>query len=136
MTRGIENCNPGNIRLGKPMFQGEINPSRDDQFRQFISMPYGIRAIAEILLTYQRVHKLYTIRQIINRWAPPEDDNPTDAYIMNVADRSGFDPDAPLNMLSSDDQIGVITGIIDQEQGGMQGITEQEIASAVELAVG
>lgn len=126
--------NPGNIRVGKPLFQGELPPAEGQEFRRFTSTIYGIRAIADILLTYQMVHKLYTIRDIITRWAPPEDNNPTGAYIQNVSDRSGFDPDAPLDMRLAEDQEGVITGIIDQEQGGMAGITEDDIAAAVELA--
>lgn len=135
MTRCLQLCNPGSIRLGLPKFEDEMTPSCDDEFRQFSAMKWGIRAIGEILLTYQKKYQLRTIREIITRYAPPSDNNPTEAYIQNVADRSGLEPDATLDMTIADDMNGVITGIIDQEQAGLHSITPEDISEGVQLAL-
>ena len=41
LPRGLRNNNPGNIRRNSDVFQGEVNPSRDQQFKQFKTMAYG-----------------------------------------------------------------------------------------------
>ena len=48
-------------------------------------MAYGYRAIFKILFNYYRNYKLDTIRKMITRWAPPEDNNHTEAYIKTVS---------------------------------------------------
>lgn len=135
VPRGIKTRNPGNIRISETHWHGKLTPSIDPDFETFDKMVNGIRAIGKILLTYQSAYDLRTIREFITHWAPPSDDNPTDAYITNVADRSGFDPDAKLDMHRASDQAGVITGIIDQENGGLWGITPDQISAGVNLAL-
>lgn len=135
MTRGMELCNPGNLRIGLPAFQWEWTPSKDPEFRQFKSMLYGIRAIAETLLTYHKVHGLNTIRQMISRWAPAADNNPTDAYIENVCQACGMDPDASLDMTDAGIIEGLVTGIIKQENGSLGDITPEDITAAVALVL-
>ncbi len=116
MTRGQRLNNLGNIRIGKPVFFGEVVPGSDSEFRQFDTVENGIRAIGKILLAYFNVHGLNTIREIIGRWAPPADNNPTDAYISNVAEGTGLDADAVLQPTQDIIQ-GITTAIIKQEQG-------------------
>ena len=84
MSRGLENCNPGNIRLSRVRYQGEVRPSRDPEFRQFESLAWGYRAIFVLLDTYRRRYGLDTLRGMLSRWAPPSE-NRTDAYIRAVA---------------------------------------------------
>lgn len=96
ISRGYKNCNPGNIRINGDKFQGEIIPSQDKEFKQFETMAYGYRAIFKILGNYQRNYKLDTIRKMISRWAP-ENENDTLAYVMTVSDRSGISPDEPVS---------------------------------------
>jgi hypothetical protein len=134
-TRGIRLNNPGNLRISTTLWQGKINPSQDPDFETFDLMEHGIRAIAKTLITYQGVHALRTIRELITRWAPPSDNNPTDAYVNNVADRSGFDPDARLDMTNPSDLEGVICGIIDQENGTMDGVTSEQISAGIQSAL-
>ena len=92
--RGVRNCNPGNIRLPKEenmmrdRFDGEIRPSRDRSFRTFVKMAYGYRAMFRILRTYKNNYSLNTLEQMINRWAPPKDNNKTEVYIDFVAIRA------------------------------------------------
>ena len=40
-----------------------------------------------LLRSYYHRHKLYTIRDIISRWAPPADNNATDNYIARVSEK-------------------------------------------------
>lgn len=96
MARGLDNCNPGNIRLSKVRYKGEVRPSRDPAFRQFETQAWGYRAIFVLLHTYRVRHGLDTIRGMISRWAPPSE-NRTDAYIRAVSANTGIGPDQPLD---------------------------------------
>ena len=49
MSRGLKNCNPGNIRQSKSRYKGEVRPSRDPAFKQFESLAWGYRAIFMLL---------------------------------------------------------------------------------------
>lgn len=85
-TRGMRNNNPLNIRRGANKWLGEVDSIRgvrDADFCQFSSLMYGYRAAIKILLTYQSKYGCKTIRKIINRWAPPIENN-TRAYINRV----------------------------------------------------
>ena len=75
LPRGLRNNNPGNIRRNSDVFQGEVNPSRDKEFKQFKSVAHGYRAVFKILSNYYRVYKLTTIRKMIGRWAPENENN-------------------------------------------------------------
>ena len=85
-VRGLRNNNPGNIRLGKTPFKGEI-AGGDKAFRKFENIIYGYRAMMIILHRYYYTYHLRTVAQIIRRWAP-ENENNTQAYIKKVADMS------------------------------------------------
>lgn len=89
MTRGLRNCNPGNIRHSSDRFRGEIRPSADRSFKQFGSMAWGYRAIFVVIATYIRRHGLKSVEQIIRRWAPPSE-NDTESYIRAVCRHSGL----------------------------------------------
>jgi hypothetical protein len=66
-------------------------------FCVFTAPWWGIRAMAIILRAYQTKHGLKTLRDILNRWAPPADDNPTSNYVEYVA-KDWRDPDLPLDL--------------------------------------
>lgn len=83
-TRGIRNCNPGNIRKGCN-WKGLRCFQKDPDFCQFTHMLWGLRALCVTLRTYVRVHKRKNVSLIIQRWAPPEDHNNTVAYIDRCA---------------------------------------------------
>ena len=89
MSRGLQNCNPGNIRQSKVRYKGEVRPSRDSAFKQFESLAWGYRAIFVLLDTYRIRYGLDTIRGMISRWAPPSE-NHTETYIRAVADAVGI----------------------------------------------
>lgn len=92
MTRGLRNCNPGNIRKSKTRYLGEIIPSHDPAFKEFETMAWGYRAMFVVLHTYSR-NGYRTLRQMITRYAPPVE-NYTENYIRCVADWSGVEADA------------------------------------------
>lgn len=95
-SRGIRNCNPGNIRKTDTKWKGEV-PGGDSAFETFVSMPYGYRALIKLLQNYQKNHRLRTIRQLISRWAPSSENN-TEAYIATVAKETGFGRDQAIDM--------------------------------------
>ncbi len=81
--RGFRNNNPGNIRWGDA-WKGLSDTRTDKSFCQFFSVEYGIRAIFKILDTYRNKHRLTTIARIVDRWAPPAE-NDTGSYIDAVS---------------------------------------------------
>ena len=94
--RGIRNNNPLNIRRSGDKWQGLRTLQEDKAFCQFESMAYGWRAAFRLLChTYYGKYKLRTIRAIINRWAPPKE-NDTQYYIRSVAERTGIGADREL----------------------------------------
>ena len=93
MSRGLKNRNPGNIRISKTIYVGEVVPSQDKAFKQFEDMAHGYRAMFVLLHTYQKKYGINTIRGIINRYAPPEDNNKTENYIKMVSKESCIAPD-------------------------------------------
>lgn len=96
--RGLRNNNPLNIRLAPDNpWQGEVRPSQDKSFCQFRTMAYGYRAAMKLLRNYRERYGLNTIRGIIGRWAPPEE-NDTEAYIEAVCRYSGIDANRRLNL--------------------------------------
>ena len=101
LPRGIRNHNPLNIRRSKDLWNGMAEVQTDRAFVQFKSLEYGWRAAFYLLTrTYYHKYRLYTIRGIISRWAPPQDHNDTEAYIRNVSRLTGIDPDEPLGIPS------------------------------------
>lgn len=116
MSRGISNCNPGNIRHSSVFYQGEVQPSKDRAFKQFRSMEWGYRAMFVLLDTYRRRYGLRTLREMILRYAPPSE-NHTERYIEAVSDWTGIDPDEPLNTRSRRDMVPVVAAMSRVENG-------------------
>ena len=51
-SRGLRNCNPGNIRHSKVRYRGEKSVSTDSAFKQFESLEAGYRAMFVLLMMY------------------------------------------------------------------------------------
>ena len=115
LPRGLRNNNPGNIRKNSDVFQGE-KTSSDKEFKQFKSMAYGYRAIFKILSNYYRNYKLDTIRKMIGRWAP-ENENNTEAYVKAVSDYAGIPTDDPINVNDREQMIRIVAGMSKVENG-------------------
>lgn len=113
--RGIRNNNPGNIRLGHTMWQGEAANQPDPAFITFTEPVWGLRAIARILYTYQSAG-LNTVRKMVGRWAPPSE-NATDAYVAAVARGMGVGPDDPVDLHTPGHMVNMVQAIVLHENG-------------------
>lgn len=116
MSRGLRNCNPGNLRISNEKWQGEVCPSRDIAFKQFKNMAYGYRAIFKIIDTYYTKYYLKTIKQIISRYAP-SNENSTDDYIDFVCKRAELLPDQELSLYDKSTLIRIVSAISTMENG-------------------
>ena len=116
MSRGLRNNNPGNIRRSRVRYKGEVRPSRDPEFKEFSSMAYGYRAMFVLLDTYRSRYGLTTIRQMLNRYAPPKE-NFTEGYVRFVADYSGVMPDEIVDTRADKDMIPIVEAMSKIENG-------------------
>ena len=132
LPRGIRNHNPGNIRYSQDPWQGLAEIQSDREFFTFKSAIYGIRALARLLITYQDQYELRTISEIINRFAPRQENN-TDAYIQSVVIHSGYPSDQKLDMHKFSHLKPLVEAIIFHENG-QQPYTEAELTKALMLA--
>lgn len=85
-TRGIRNNNPGNIRNSERNdWKGEVSKAdkKDQAFEEFETMSDGVRAMMRLLQKYQRSYNLHTVKEIVERWAPRNENN-TAAYVRTV----------------------------------------------------
>lgn len=92
LPRGYRNNNPLNIRISANTWKGKVSPNTDGAFEQFVSLQYGYRAALATMRTYIRKYGCDTVEKIINRWAPPTENN-TSAYIKHVCEIANLEPD-------------------------------------------
>jgi len=115
IPRGIRNNNPGNIKKNNVEWEGLSAIQTDKTFFQFNDPIYGIRALTKILLTYRNSYNIKNIWGIINRYAPPSE-NDTESYKNFVKEKTG------LNMLEEieftvEGYLPVVKAIILMENG-------------------
>ena len=108
--RGYRNNNPLNIRHSKDKWQGRAPRQTDPLFVQFTSMAYGYRAAFVLLRTYRMKYGYNTIRKIIQRWAPANENN-TEAYIQHVSEWTGIAPDKLLAGLDANAYIAIVAAM-------------------------
>ncbi len=130
--RGIRNNNPGNINKGIG-FQGEV-AGNDSRFATFASPELGIRALTKNLMTYDKKYGLNTVQGIINRWAPPNENN-TSSYVNVVAKALGVNPTDKLNMRDPAVMAKLASSII-QHENGQNPYTAEQINAGVNMALG
>lgn len=110
MSRGLRNRNPGNIRRSGVRYVGEKVPSGDPEFREFVAVEWGYRAMFVLLYTYRLRYGLQTVAGLIGRWAPPSE-NRTESYVRFVADRCGLKDDEPIDLLDPGTMIPLAAGL-------------------------
>ena len=115
LPRGIRNNNPLNIRIGNVWLGEEPHPT-DNEFEQFVSMFYGLRAGFIILRRYIRRYHLTTVPDIISRWAPGSENN-TVKYIDTVCQLSGIAPDAQMKYEDEETLVNLVDAMIFVECG-------------------
>ena len=117
LPRGIRNNNPGNVERGKDRWLGmSADQSSDPRFLVFDTPEAGIRCLMRILINYQERHGIKTMREAINRWAPPVENN-SSAYVQHVSRLTGFDPDEPLDFLDREINVALTRSIVRHECG-------------------
>lgn len=131
LPRGLRDNNPGNIKTGIA-WMGKTGV--DGPFIIFKSMPWGLRALASDIANKIRLDGLTTIRQIITKYAPP-DENDTARYIAAVVADTGYTADQQLpatpEMLHR-----MVRAITNHELGddyGEQYITDDEIDQGIAM---
>lgn len=97
-TRGVRNSNPGNLRKSKDQWEGAIGD--DGEFVIFDSPESGVRALAKNLQSYGR-QGYDSIEKIINRWAPPNE-NDTKSYIDSVVAATGIPATQSIDLTNPD----------------------------------
>lgn len=103
----------------------------DPAFCVFTAPTYGIRALAKVLVNYKKIHGLNTVRQIISRYAPPNE-NQTTAYVQSVAKQLGVYPDTIIDI----EERGVLTVFIKaviRMENGIQPYSDDTIQQGIEL---
>lgn len=116
LPRGIRNNNPGNIRRSSDRWRGLAPIQTDTAFFNFNDPVFGIRAMVIILLKYQSHYGLRTVRSIINRWAPPVENN-TSAYARAVAAEMGVEMDDEISISRPSTMYALLCAIIRHENG-------------------
>lgn len=134
IPRGVRNNNPGNIRIGDN-WQGLAPMQEDGSFCQFSDAKYGIRALAYLLLkSYHIKRGLNTVRKIINRWAPPSE-NDTASYVMQVAKAMQVGADEAIDLTKEFALAGLVAAIIKHENGA-QPYSGLQIMAGVRMVTG
>jgi hypothetical protein len=138
MTRtpiGIRQNNPGNIRTAPQRWHGEIDPpdGADRRFEHFATPEDGIRALCRVLLNYQSKHNLHTVEALINRWAPPVE-NDTGAYADHVARLIGVNPEVRVD-LRIPGRLAQFAKAIITHENGQQPYSDAQILEGVRRAL-
>ena len=134
LTRGVRNNNPGNVRIGAP-WDGLAPHQTDPAFCQFIDAEHGIRAIAKILMSYQDIHGLHTVRGMIGRWAPLTE-NDTRGYAQFVAGHCGVGLDDAVSIHNLAFAAKMIPAMIAMECAGYQYPADVVIRGLIMAGVG
>lgn len=117
LPRGVRNFNPANIdHQPQNKWQGLSDPPSDGRFCIFKSEVWGLRALAVLLIRYFDKFECDTVAKVINRWAPPVE-NDTGAYAAAVAKRLNRSPHDPVNLHEYADLLAIMKGIVTHENG-------------------
>lgn len=132
-SRGVRNNNPGNLEFSdRNPWEGQTGS--DGRFAKFETPEHGIRALGRNLLSYQR-QGIDTVSEIINRWAPPDDNNDTESYIRSVCASLGVTSDQPIDA-SNPDTLKSLCAAIIRHENGEQPYSDQQMSTGVSAALG
>lgn len=119
VPRGQRNNNPCNIDYNpKNKWIGQLGIEEgvvQPRFARFDCPENGIRAAVRLIINYIVRYKLNTVRDIISRWAP-SNENFTEAYISAVERKSGIGT-AKVDPANADQMFALIVAIITHELG-------------------
>ena len=113
VPRNMRNNNPGNIEYGDFARKHGATGS-DGRFAIFPDLKTGQDAMASLLMGYAKEGN-NTISKIVGKWSPAGDNGAanTNAYIADVAKKTGIDPNKPLSM----GEIGAVQQAMSAHEG-------------------
>lgn len=130
-TRGNALNNPTNLNFaGQDGAMKEVGNGQA-RFAAFATPEEGIRAAGNNLLTYQKKNGMLSVREIISKWAPPNE-NDTGAYIAKVAKTLGPDVTPETKVDATDPAITskLITAIATYENGSFN-MSESDVSKSL-----
>ena len=114
--------NPGNIRVNAANdWNGKIAPVPGQVFENFDTLQDGVHALYQTLITYRSNYNLTTVRGIITRYSP-RNENDTQLYIDAVSSFMGVGAD---DQLTLDQYPALVSAITDEE--GNTAVTVSEV---------
>ena len=149
MTVGEKNNNPLNVKnVGASPWKGSTGTDPKGH-AIFPSRVWGLRAALRTLAQYQLKHKRWTIRAILETWAPSSDTigsiagakpNEPSKYARFVSDRIGIEPDSAIRLFDTDGSVTcppVLWALVDamaRYENGKAGVAmPQDFDEAVDL---
>jgi len=133
--RGIRNNNPGNLRIANNNWQGKVlvENNTDGEFEQFTSMDFGVRALVKTVATYIRNNSHITLRGIIERYAPANE-NDTQSYVKSVASYMGMGTEQPAKdwFYQKSQLTDFVKAVIKHENGRM--IADSDVKQGIFLS--
>ena len=134
-SRGLNNNNPGNLRLTLIEWNGKIPNSQntDKVFEQFSSVEFGLRALFTDVINDVANKGQNTIYKLLHAYAPTNE-NATDKYIAFVAAETDSDPHEPI-ILTQAKITDIVKAIVKQEIGttAAANITNQMYSTAFSM---
>lgn len=109
-----------------------VEQAAEPRFAVFRDAHWGFRALGLVLLNYEKLHGLNTIIGIINRWAPPPE-NQTEAYIKDVCGRTGFPGDHILD-LKDKAVLASLAKAISTHEVGTWAFSDNDLVSGIALS--
>lgn len=138
--RSVRNNNPGNLEATGDKWQGlmphgMMSPEQaaEVRFCVFATPAYGFRALAKVLIKYNRFDKVDTLRQCMARFAPTTE-NDTASYLRAVCDYTGCGPDVHFGFKSAPNLQALCKAIAIHEAGGWF-FTQSDLAEGVRMAL-
>lgn len=134
MDLNYKNYNPLNIRATDTDWLGKTGSNKG--FEVFSNPEYGYRAAAKNLYTSNTKYNNRSVRDLITRWAPPNENN-TEKYIDVVSTDLGVDPDADLGNLESNPELTKkLLKSMTKMEGANNNFNDKHIENGVALANG
>lgn len=128
--RGIRNNNPLNLRfIPDPARAWNGQTGNDGGYGIYATPALGVRAASKQLQKDYADKGGTTLGDLITIWAPPTENN-TAAYIADVADRTGLDPSAPLDLYGN---LPIIVPAMIWHENGEQPYAQSDLAQWVYL---
>lgn len=116
LPRGLRNNNPGNLIQTNIKWKGKLNNSTDSRFEQFIDLKHGLRALYRQINSDVNKRQL-NLSKLISKYAPAHENN-TKAYIQFVAQATGINPYASIDL--NDENLKTIAKAIVSMENGSQ----------------